>query len=188
MRYVSTAEAGELLREGRVGLVPTETVVGLVAGEAGLSRLFEIKGRDPGKPIAVLCESVEEALAQGRNIPPLARSLADRFWPGSLTLVLEAEGGGTVGVRVPAHPVTRAVLAAHRGPFYATSANRSGGSAPRAVGAVDLAVSTSVDFAVRGEPGSGEASAVIDLSGHNVRLLRPTNRLTEDELTRLANG
>ena len=78
MRYVSAAEAGELLREGRVGLVPTETVVGLVAGEAGLSRLFEIKGRDPGKPIAVLCGSAEEALALGQESTPLARSLADR--------------------------------------------------------------------------------------------------------------
>ena len=54
MRYVSTEEAGKLLRQGEVGLVPTETVVGLIAGEAGLSRLSEIKGRDPGKPIALL--------------------------------------------------------------------------------------------------------------------------------------
>src|SRR4028118_1492250 len=188
MRYVSTAEAAELLREGRVGLLPAEAVVGLVAGEAGLSRLFEIKGRDPGKPIAVLCETVEEALSLVWDPSPLARSLANRFWPGPLTLVLEAEGGGTVGVRVPAHSVTRAVLASHRGPFYATSANRPGESAPPALEEVELAVSTNVDFAVRGEPGSGEASAVVDLSGHNVRLLRPTNRLTEDELTRLAKG
>ena len=186
MRYVSAMEAGSLLREGAVGLVPTETVVGLVAGEAGLSRLFEIKGRDPDKPIAVLCGSVEEALALGRDLSPLARSLANRFWPGPLTLVLEAEGGGTVGVRVPAHPVTRAVLASRGGLLYATSANRSGSDAPRALEEVDPAISANVDFAVRGEPGSGEASAVVDLSGGNVRLLRPTKSLTEDELTRLA--
>ncbi|MCA1717578.1 MAG: Sua5/YciO/YrdC/YwlC family protein [Actinobacteria bacterium] len=148
MRYVSAAEAGELLREGSVGLIPTETVVGLVAGEAGLSRLFEIKSRDSGKPIAVLCGSTEEALALGHNIPPLARSLADRFWPGS----------------------------------------SSGGSAPRALEEVDPAISAAVDFVVRGEPGSGEASAVVDLSGDNVRLLRATKSLTEDELTRLAKG
>jgi L-threonylcarbamoyladenylate synthase len=188
LRYVSAAEAGELLREGSVGLIPTETVVGLVAGEAGLSRLFEIKSRDSGKPIALLCRSAEEALALGRKIPPLARSLADRFWPGSLTLVLEAEGGGTVGVRVPAHPVTLAVLASHGGPLYATSANPSGGSAPRVLEEVDPAISAAVDFVVRGEPGSGEASAVVDLSGDNVRLLRATKSLTEDELTRLAKG
>ncbi len=188
MRYVSAAEAGNLLREGGVGLVPTETVVGLVAGKAGLSRLFEIKGRDPGKPIAVLCGSAEEALALGREPSPLARSLADCFWPGPLTLVLDAEGGGTVGVRVPAHPVTRAVIASHGGPLYATSANPSGGSAPRALEEVDPAISAAVDFAVRSEPGSGEASAVVDLSGGNVWLLRATKSLTEDELTRLAKG
>ena len=187
LRYVSAAEAGELLREGRVGLVPTETVVGLVAGKAGLSRLFEIKGRDSGKPIALLCGAAEEALALGREPPsPLARSLAGRFWPGPLTLVLDAEGGGTVGVRVPEHPVTWAVLASYGGQLYATSANLSGGSASRALEEVDPAISAAVDFAVRGEPGSGEASAVVDLSGGNVRLLRATKSLTEDELTRLA--
>ncbi len=186
MRYVSAAEAGKLLRKGRVGLVHTETVVGLVAGKAGLSRLFEIKGRDPGKPIAVLCGSAEEALALGLESSPLARSLADRFWPGPLTLVLEAEGGGTVGIRVPAHPVAQAVLASHGGPLYATSANPSGGSAPRALEEVAPAISAAVDFAVRGEPGSGEASAVVDLSGDSVRLLRATKSLTEDELARLA--
>ena len=188
MRYVSATEAGELLREDRVGLVPTETVVGLVAGEAGLSRLFEIKGRDPDKPVALLCGTAEEALALGRNILPLARSLADRFWPGPLTLVLDAEGGGTVGVRVPAHPVTQAVLASYSGPLYATSANRSGGSAPRALEEVDPAISATVDFAVEDEPGSGEASAVVDLSGSEIRLLRPTEDFTEEVLTRLAKG
>jgi len=186
MRYVSAAEAGKLLRQGRVGLVPTETVVGLVAGEAGLSRLFEVKARDPDKPIAVLCGSVEEAFTLGRSVPPLARSLAVRFWPGPLTLVLEAEGGGTIGIRVPAHPVIRAVLASHDGVFYATSANPSGESAPRALEEVSPAIFSNTDFAVRGEPGSGEASAVVDLSGGDVRLLRPTKSLTEDELTRLA--
>ena len=188
MRYVSAAAAGELLREGRVGLVPTETVVGLVAGEAGLSRLFEIKGRDPGKPIALLCGATEEAITLGRNVPMLARSLADRFWPGPLTLVLEAESGGTVGVRVPAHSVARAVLASYERPLYATSANRSGERDPRALEEVNPAISAAVDFALRGEPGSGEASAVVDLSGDESRLLRATESLTEAELARLAKS
>lgn len=186
MRYVSTAEASELLREGGVGLVPTETVVGLVAGKAGLSRLFEIKRRDPGKPIALLYGAAQQALALGRESSPLARSLAARFWPGPLTLVLDDKGGGTVGVRVPAHPVTQAIIASHGGPLYATSANPSGENAPRALEEVDPAICATVDFAVRGEPGSGEASAVVDLSGGTVRLLRATKSLTEDELARLA--
>lgn len=186
LRYASAEEAGELLRRGEVGLVPTETVVGLVAGEAGLSRLFEIKGRDPDKPIALLCSSAEEAFARAREVPPLARLLAERFWPGPLTLVLDARDG-TVGVRVPDHPVARTVLAEYGGPLHATSANPSGEPAPRALDDVDPAVHAAVDFIVQGAPGSGEASAVVDLSGGKVRILRPTESLDEAELSRLAD-
>jgi L-threonylcarbamoyladenylate synthase len=185
LRYVSPEEAGELLREGGVGLVPTETVVGLVAGEFGVSRLFEIKGRNPDKPIALLCGSAEEAFALASEVPPLARLLAERFWPGPLTLVLDAEDG-TIGVRVPAHPATLAVLHRYGGPLYATSANLAGEPAPRALEDVDTAVFDAVDFAVWGEPGGGEASAVVDLSGGEIRLLRPTKNLSDAELSRLA--
>lgn len=186
MRYVSVTEAARLLREGKVGLMPTETVVGLVAGEAGLLRLFEIKGRDPDKPIALLCDSAEEALGWSREVPPLARFLADRFWPGPLTLVLDAREDGTVGVRVPAHPVARTVLAGYGEPLYATSANPSGEPAPRGLEGVDPAVRAAADFAVRGEMGSGEASAVVDFSRGKIRVLRPTAELTEERLAGLA--
>ena len=185
MKYVSKGEAGELLRGGRAGLVPTETVVGLVAGEVGLSRLFEIKGRDPDKPVALLCSSAEEAFMRSLEVPPFARLLADHFWPGPLTLVLDARSG-TVGVRVPAHPVARALLAGYGEPLYATSANPSGELAPRTLEGVDPAVCAAVDFVVWGDPGSGEASAVVDLSGGRIRVLRPTAELTEERLLRLA--
>lgn len=185
MRYVSAAEAGRLLREGKVGLVPTDTVVGLVAGEAGLSRLAPIKARDPGKPIALLCGSTEEAFALFRDLPPLARVLAGRFWPGPLTLVFDAIGGGTVGVRVPDHPTALAAISAHGSPLYATSANIAGEPAPRSLEEVASEIYRAADFAVRGEPGSGEASAVVDLSGGRIRLLRPTENLNETKLARL---
>lgn len=185
MRYVSATEAGKLLREGRVGLVPTETVVGLVAGEAGYFKLFKVKGRDPNKPIALLCSSEEEAFEQSREVPPLARLLAAYFWPGPLTLVLDARGG-TVGVRVPAHLVTRLVLSKYGEPLYATSANLSGEPAPQGLEDVHPALRAAVDFAVRGEPGSGEASAIVDLSGERTQVLRPTSELTEKQLLRLA--
>lgn len=179
------AEAGGLLGRGGVGLVPTETVVGLVAGETGMLRLSEVKGRDFDKPIALLCGSAEEAFALSREPPRLARLLAERFWPGPLTLVLDAQEG-TVGVRVPAHPVVLALLAAYGEPLYATSANLSGEPAPRALEDVDPAVCDAVDFAIRGEPGSGEASAVVDLSGGKIHVLRPTTGLTQERLSQLA--
>lgn len=169
-----------------MALVLTETVVGLVAAEAGLSRLWEIKGRDPGKPVALLCRRAEEAFALAGHVPPLAWKLADLYWPGPLTLVLDKPGGGTVGLRVPDHAVVQALLEAHGAPLYATSANLSGEPAPRALEDVDPKVLEGADLIVEGEPGSGEASAVVDLSGGEARILRAGGGLTEERLRRLA--
>lgn len=183
---VPPAEAARALREGRVVLVPTETVVGLVAAEAGLPRIREIKGRDAGKPIALLCASADEAFALAADVPPLARRLASMYWPGPLTLVLDRPGGGTVGLRVPAGSAVRDVLEAYGEPLYATSANPSGQPAPKGIEGVDPNVSWAVDLVVEGGPGTGEASAVVDLSGGQLRLLRATTELTEGRLSNLA--
>lgn len=186
-KVVSTREAAEALREGKVVLAPTETVAGLVADSSGLERVREIKGRDRDKPIALLCRSAEEAFSLAANVPPLARRLADLFWPGALTLVLDLPGGGTVGVRVPDHPTIQALLDAYGGPLYATSANPSGEPAPASLAKVDPRVRDAVDLIVEGEGGGGEASAVVDVSGGRVRLLRPTESLSEEKLARLAS-
>jgi L-threonylcarbamoyladenylate synthase len=183
MTKVSAEEAASVLRGGGVVLVPTETVVGLVAAEAG--PLNRIKGSDPGKPLALLCASAEEALSLTTEVPPLARALADAYWPGPLTLVLGRRGGGTVGVRVPAGAVV-GVLRAYGGPLYATSANPSGGPAPRSLDAVDPDLVAAVDAVVGGEAGSGEASAVVDFSGAEVRILRATEELNGETLRKLA--
>ena len=183
MRIVSAGEAAEVLQGGGVVLVPTETVVGLVAAEAG--PLNSIKGSDPGKPLALLWASAEEAFSLAARVPPLARALAEAYWPGPLTLVLDRRGGGTVGVRVPAGPVVD-VLRAHGGPLCATSANPSGGPAPRSLGEVDPEVAAAVDAVVEGEAGSGEASAVVDFSGEEARVLRPTGALTGETIRKLA--
>ncbi|HVD35160.1 MAG TPA: Sua5/YciO/YrdC/YwlC family protein, partial [Rubrobacter sp.] len=79
MRPVSPRGAVDALRAGNVALVPTETVVGLVAAEWGLPRIREIKGREVDKPIALLCASAEEAFARVANVPPLARDLAELY-------------------------------------------------------------------------------------------------------------
>jgi L-threonylcarbamoyladenylate synthase len=185
-KAVSPTEAAEALRNGEVALVPTETVVGLVAAEPGLGRIEQIKNRIPGKPVALLCASVEEAFALAANVSPLARQLASLYWPGPLTLVLDRAGGRTVGVRVPADPVVQKVLIAYGEPLYATSANLSGEPAPKGLEEVDPRVSEAVDVIVEGGPGSGEASAVVDLSGGRVQLLRATEDLSEQKLAELA--
>lgn len=183
---VSPAEAVEALWDGAVALVPTETVVGLVAAGPGLRRIEQIKARDPAKPVALLCASTEGAFALAASVPPLAKKLAELYWPGPLTLVLDHPGGGTVGVRVPAGPVVRELLAAYGKPLYATSANLSGEPAPKGLDEVDPRVAEAVDLIVDGEPGSGEASAVVDLSGGRVRLLRATEELSEERMADLA--
>ncbi len=188
MKTVSPTEAGELLGEGLVALAPTETVVGLVAAEAGLDRLWRIKGRDPGRPIALLCASPEEAFAMAADVPALARKLAALFWPGPLTLVLDRLSGGTVGLRVPDHHTVGEILAAYGRPLYATSANLSGEPAPSALKDVNPLILAEVDLVIEGEPGKGEASAVVDLSDGQVRLLRPSAGLNDGTLAGLAAG
>jgi L-threonylcarbamoyladenylate synthase len=186
MRTVSPREAVAALRVGGVALVPTETVVGLVATESGLPRIREIKGREANKPIALLCASAEEAFGLATHVPPLAEHLAELYWPGPLTLVLDLPSGGTIGVRVPAGRGVRELLGAHGEPLYATSANLSGEPARAAPDEVDPQVLQAVDVVVRGEKGSGEASAVVDLSGGKVELLRPDSELSTQKLARLA--
>ena len=187
MKTVPPEEAAAALRAGKVALVPTETVVGLVAAESGLARVREIKGREADKPIALLCSSVEEAFALAENVPPLARRLAELYWPGPLTLVLDLPGGGTIGVRVPAGNSVQELLAAYGGPLYATSANLSGEGDSGSVESVDQRVLSEVDVLVEGEAGSGVASAVVDLSAGRTWLLRATRDLPEDRLRQLAD-
>lgn len=186
MKPVPVEEAAAVVREGGVALVPTDTVVGIVASESGLPRLAEMKHRDPAKPIALLCASPEDAFAQAREAPPVARILAREYWPGPLTLVLDAANSGTVGVRVPASSAVKDLLRAHGEPLHATSANLSGEPAPATLEAVDVRIREAVDVVVTGVAGSGEASAVVDLSGGRTRLLRAAGELTEEKLQRLA--
>jgi L-threonylcarbamoyladenylate synthase len=185
MKTVPAHEAARALGAGGVALVPTETVAGLVAAESGLERVREIKGRDADKPIALLCISAEEAFGMVKNVPPLAIKLADLYWPGPLTLVLDLPDGQTIGVRVPASKVLRELLAAYGGPLYATSANLSGEPAAKGLDDVDQRVLEAVDLVIEGDPGRGEASAVVDLSRGNVRLLRADSELSTQMLASL---
>lgn len=134
--------AAEALRAGRLVAFPTETVYGLGAharDPAAVQRLFRVKGRPADNPVIVHVAGPDALGQVATDITPLARSLAARFWPGPLTLVLPARdgvpavvtgGASTVGVRVPDHPVALDLLAAADLPVAAPSANRSGRPSP----------------------------------------------------------
>lgn len=136
---MSIARAVDLLRAGALVAFPTETVYGLGADAANplaVARIFEAKGRPRFNPLIAHVLGLAEAEQQGR-FAPLARELAERFWPGPLTIVaprkaestvceLACAGLSTIAVRAPAHPVARDLLEAFGGPIVAPSANRSG--------------------------------------------------------------
>ena len=120
-------------------------------------------------------------------MPPLAADLAKLYWPGPLTLVLDLPSGETIGVRVPAGRAVRDLLASYGAPLYATSANLSGEPARAATDEVDSRVLEAVDIVVTGEKGSGEASAVVDLSRGKAQLVRATTELATQRLAQLAS-
>ena len=136
------AEMIDSLRAGGAVIFPTDTLYGLgvdPCSEKGLNRLFTAKGRDRGKPIPLLLSGGDQVDRWTRHVPPAAARLMCRFWPGALTLVLPADpgvhpavtgGGDTVGLRVPDHPVPRALAAGLSGAVTGTSANRSGNPGP----------------------------------------------------------
>lgn len=172
------AEAARLLGAGRLVAFPTDTVygIGCRAGDAeALARLFAAKRRPPEKAVPWLVGSVAEVTRLGFRTDDPARRLAERFWPGALTIVLPAaDGGATQAFRVPDHPVTLALLTA-TGPLAVSSANRSG--EPETLDADDVAIA----FADSDEPAAtldggrvpgGVASSVVDLSGARARLVR----------------
>jgi tRNA threonylcarbamoyl adenosine modification protein (Sua5/YciO/YrdC/YwlC family) len=130
-------EAARLLLQGAIVGTPTDTVYGIAADPhhpSAVARLFALKGRHDGKPIGLLVADFEAALTMV-VLPEYARQWAERHWPGPLNLVAEAlfalpagvgdRARGTVGVRVPDHPVARALLAL-TGPLAVTSANLTG--------------------------------------------------------------
>ena len=168
-------EAIALLRAGRIVAVPTDTVYGIAADLAipdAIERLFAAKGRPPEKAVAVLLADAAQASVLG-IVGPAARVLAERFWPGGLTLVLPARpdaglpgilvaGTPTVGVRVPDHPAPRA-LAAALGPLPTTSANRSGEADARDAAEIAERLGDAIALVLDDGPiRGGPASTVVD--------------------------
>jgi L-threonylcarbamoyladenylate synthase len=181
------AKAGALIRDGRLVAFPTETVYGLGADatdDRAVARIFAAKGRPRFNPLIVHAPD-REAHEANVVFDDRARAVADRFWPGALTLVLPrrvdapvsllvSAGLDTVAVRVPDHPVARALMAAAGRPIAAPSANRSGAVSPTTAAHVAASLGDTVDLILDGGhcPG-GLESTVLDLTGDEPRILRP---------------
>jgi L-threonylcarbamoyladenylate synthase len=176
--------AVEALRAGQPVVYPTDTVYGLgcdATDPAAVRRVFEIKGRPPDQPVPVLLADAREA-AELAEVPAGARRLMQRFWPGPLTLVLPSRGvvaelvtagTGTVGLRVPDHPVPRALVRACGFPLVGTSANSTGRPAPVTVAQVLSDLDGRVPLILDGGRLAGRPSTVVDCTGQRPRVLRP---------------
>lgn len=177
------APAVDILRAGGVVAFPTDTYYGLAADPAqpaAVRKIFELKGRRHGEALPLIAVSIEDVEQfSGPLAPPEAR-LAAQFWPGPLSILVPAPvrvdaavhgGTGTLAVRVPAHPVARALAGAFGAPITATSANRSGQPAARRADEL-----TWLDAAVciidAGETAGGPPSTVVDVRTHPPRLVR----------------
>jgi L-threonylcarbamoyladenylate synthase len=180
-----TRAAGCLRRGGLVAF-PTETVYGLgvhALDRAAVQRLFAAKGRPASDPLIVHIDSLDRIHELVLSVPDAARDLAARFWPGPLTLVLPRSpqvpdevtaGLPTVAVRIPAHPVARALLAAAAVPVAAPSANLFSRPSPTRASHVLDDLAGRIDLVVDGGPTQvGVESTVLDLSGDIPRVLRP---------------
>lgn len=179
------AAAAACLRQGGVVGMPTETVYGLAAvatNAAAVRRVFAIKSRPASHPVIVHLAAREQLADWARNIPAAALQLAEAFWPGPLTLVLPRQpqvldvvtgGQPSVALRMPAHPVALALIAA-AGPLVAPSANRFGRISPTTAEHVREELGDAVDLILDGGPCAiGVESTVISLLDNEPALLRP---------------
>ena len=175
-------DAARILRAGNLVAFPTETVYGLGAdasSAAAVAKLYAAKGRPADHPVIIHFKDSASAFEWGRNIPEEAKTLSRKFWPGPLTLILKRSdkakdfvtgGQDTVGVRVPSHPVARALLEEFGGGVAAPSANEFGAVSPTAASHVDVKAEIVLD----GGPSEiGIESTIVDLSGDQPVLLRP---------------
>ena len=180
--------AREAIAAGELVAMPTETVYGLAAdagNERAVARVFAAKRRPSFNPLIAHVASIELARQEG-DFDPRATALAEAYWPGPLTLVvpvrssartseLARAGLQTIGLRVPAHPVARALLEAHGGPLAAPSANPSGRLSPTSAQDVADAFGDEVALILDGGPCEAgiESTIVAILPGEPPRLLRP---------------
>jgi len=186
--------AAEILRAGGLVAFPTETVYGLGAdasSAAAVARLYAVKGRPSDHPVIVHFSEAKGAFEWTREVPDTARTLAAKFWPGPLTLVLKRSaraadfvtgGEDTIGIRVPSHPVAHALLETFGGGVAAPSANRFGRVSPTTAAHVRADLGADVDLVLEGGASEvGIESTIVDLSRGAPVLLRP-GHITQEAL------
>lgn len=177
--------AAEVLTSGGVVAFPTETVYGLGADALNadaIAQVYALKGRPSNNPLILHVSSIEMARSLVTDWPEKAQALAERYWPGPLTIVLEkreavpsvATGGGeTVALRMPAHETARKLIETFGGPIVGPSANPSGGVSPTTAEHVEHSFAGRVLVLDGGACARGLESTVVRIDGDTLKVLRP---------------
>jgi tRNA threonylcarbamoyl adenosine modification protein (Sua5/YciO/YrdC/YwlC family) len=188
--------AADLIGRGQVVGVPTDTFYGLAADPfnlAAIEEIYRIKGRPEDRALPVLVNSIEQAITLARDLPPLFLTLAQKFWPGALTLLVDAShrlplkitaNKGRVALRWPNSLVVSALIEQWGAPVTGTSANISG--YPSCSNAEDLLKQLGDRLPLildSGETGAVLSSTIVDLSGDDWHVVRE-GLVTEQEITR----
>lgn len=181
-------DAARLLKEGQVVGIPTETVYGLggnAYSEEAVKRIFEAKGRPQDNPLIVHISEFSEIYDLVREVPKTAKLLAEKFWPGPLTMILPKSdkvplcvtgGLDTVAVRCPSHPVANKLIKITGLPIAAPSANLSGKPSPTRASHVYSDMQGRIPMVIDGgDCAEGVESTVITLATPTPKLLRPGN-------------
>ena len=170
------SQAIATLKDGGVIAFPTDTVYGVGVDPFqpdAVRKLYQIKGRPIDKPIPILVGSVSDVERVAQNLPPTFSRLAEQFWPGELTIIVEAKslppeitaGGDTVGVRMPDHPLALALLQRFGGAIATTSANKSDEPPATSAEEVRAELGALVNIILDGgQTATKIASTVLDLS------------------------
>ena len=185
--------AADIIKNGGLVGVPTETVYGLAANgldASAVSKIYAVKGRPEAKPISLLVWGMADVEKFCRDIPDMAYRLAEKFWPGPLTMVLKKSenvpdivtaGGDTVGVRCPDHPKTRKLIKLAGVPLAAPSANVSGQPSPKSAADVLTVFEGEINAIIDGGTCTvGIESTIIDLTADVPALLRRGGLSLED--------
>ncbi|MDR0905095.1 MAG: threonylcarbamoyl-AMP synthase [Oscillospiraceae bacterium] len=171
---LTVPEAAKRLENSEIVIVPTETVYGIAANVVdgvAMAKLIAAKQRPDGKPFSLLVAGLE-TVADIAEVTDDARKLAGAFWPGPLTLILRENGGGTVGVRCPAHPLTLELLQTYGMPLACPSANVSGQTPPTTFEAASANFGGAIDGIDGGDCDVGVESTVLDLTVEPPKTLR----------------
>lgn len=192
--YSASDEAVQIIKNGGLVAVPTETVYGLCANgldENAVKKIFEVKGRDEKKPLALMVSGVEDIEKYVSEVPAAARVLADKFWPGPLTIVLNARKSipeivratsPTIGLRCPDKEITLEFLKKCSLPLAGPSANPSGEKSPVSANEVLAYFDGKIDAVIDGgESELKEVSTVISLAETPFKIIRQ-GALSESEI------